>query len=208
MFAKDADRGFGRDSIILASGSPTRRAMLEEAGVPVRVIVSAIDERAIESAVVAAGSRATTIAEALADAKAEEVSRRIRKAYVIGADQTLDCEGTKLHKPDDASAAERQLRFLSGRTHVLRSAVAIYRGAQPMFRAVGVARLTMRKLGEEEIQSYIQSNIESIRGCVGAYRIEGAGIELFQDIDGDRSVIMGMPLSPLLDFLRSAGLIL
>jgi septum formation protein len=191
--------------LILASGSPTRRALLENAGVAFDVVPADIDERAAEAPLISAGASPEDIALALAMAKAVTVSERRPDALVIGADQMLDLDGERLTKPPDMEAARRQLLSLSGRTHQLHSALACARGGDIVWQHVETASLGMRRLEPREVGQYLARVGPEALESVGAYQIEGPAIQLFDEIDGDYFGILGLPLLPLLKFLREEG---
>ncbi|MBF0394002.1 MAG: Maf family protein [Alphaproteobacteria bacterium] len=192
---------------VLASGSVTRRDMLQRAGVPVLVDPARIDEAALRDSLLAEGADAARAAEALAEVKALQVSARHPGALVLGADQMLDCEGTWVEKPADRAAARAQLLALRGRRHTLISAVVAVRDGQRVWHAVERARLTMRPFGEDFLDAYLERAGDDVLSSVGAYRIEELGIQLFARIEGDHATILGLPLLPLLDFLRDNGVI-
>lgn len=192
--------------IILASGSPFRRAMLANAGLAFSVEKPRIDERAVEAAV-AGEATPEDLAAILAEAKAQEVSRRHPQALVIGCDQTLSLDNEIFHKPADMEAARRHLLKLSGETHSLNSAVAIACGGETLWHHVGVAHLTMRRLDPAFIGRHLARVGDKALQSVGAYQIEGEGIQLFEKIDGDHFTIVGLPLLPLLSELRALGAI-
>jgi septum formation protein len=178
--------------------------LLEGAGLSVETEPPGIDERAIEAGVLPKEPR--HIAQQLAREKALAVSRRHPDRVVIGADQTLACEGQLFHKPADRAAAQKQLAVLSGRTHALNSAIAVVRHGG--IREAGeVARLTMRTLSPDEIDIYLNVACDSALHSVGAYQVEGFGIHLFERIEGDHSTILGLPLLPLLAILREMKLV-
>lgn len=193
--------------IILASGSGARRSMLANAGVPFEVYPSAIDERTIEAPLVAAGATPAEIAVALAEAKAVDVSLDAPDALVIGADQTLDLDGHRGTKSATRAEARQQLARLAGRTHTLHSAVAVARDGEILWSHLATATLTMRALSEAEIEAYLDRVGDDALGSVGVYQVEGEGIRLFDTIDGDFFTILGLPLLPLLTFLRREGAI-
>ncbi len=193
--------------IILASGSVFRQKMLRDAGVAFRVERAEIDERAVENTLEGSGADPETVAQILAEAKAVDVSEREPGALVIGADQTLSLGDEVFHKPTDMEGARRHLLKLSGRTHQLNSAVVIARDGEVIWRHVGVARLTMRDLDPGFIGRHLSSVGEKALSSVGAYQIEGEGIQLFEKIEGDTFTIVGLPLLPLLAELRSLGAI-
>ena len=193
--------------LILASGSQTRRKLLEAAGVGFRVVPADVDEDAIRASL-ADGQQGNSgispigMAERLASAKAEEVSRRFPHALVVGGDQILALGEEIFTKPADLAAAATALRRLAGRTHALHSAIALATGGATVWRHVDTARLTMRQLSEAAIDGYLRRAGEQVCASVGAYEIEGLGIQLFDAIDGDYFTILGLPLLPLLHELR------
>lgn len=193
--------------IVLASTSATRIGILRNAGLTFAAAPSKIDERAVEAPLAAAGSPPAEIALALAEAKALAISRTEPDACVIGADQTLDLDGVRWHKPETIADARSQLRALSGMTHALHSAVAGARHGTVAWRYVDTALLTMRVLSAAEIDAYLALVGESALSSVGAYQIEGPGIQLFDKIEGDYFTILGLPLLPLLKWLRKEGAI-
>ncbi|EKF19022.1 Maf-like protein [Nitratireductor pacificus] len=193
--------------IILASGSPFRRMLLENAGLRFRVERSSIDERAVEEALEGSEADPETVAQVLAEAKAVEVSERFADALVIGADQTLSLGDEVFHKPADMEGARNHLLKLSGRTHQLNSAVVLAQAGAVLWRHVGIARLTMRQLDPAFIGRHLARVGEKALGSVGAYQIEGEGIQLFEKIEGDNFTIVGLPLLPLLAELRTLGAI-
>lgn len=192
-------------TIVLASSSPFRKAMLLAAGVAVEAIPSQIDERAVEAAM-GGDAAPDDLALVLAEAKAVEVSERVDR-LVIGADQTLSLEEQVLHKPKTMEDARRRLLFLSGRTHRLNSAVVVARGGEVLWRHVSVASLTMRDLTPEFVGRHLSDVGDVALSSVGAYQIEGRGIQLFDRIEGDHFTIVGLPLLPLLGELRRIGAI-
>ena len=192
-------------TVVLASASSARRALLEAAGVAFVVKPAGIDERAVEVPLIAGGASPADLASALADEKALAVSREDGGALVIGADQTLDVDGTRWTKPANLAEAREQLARLSGREHRLHSAVAIARGGTLLWRHREEARLTLRPLTAAEIDAYLGEVGEAALASVGAYQIEGPAIRLFEKIDGDYFAILGLPLLPLLRYLRGEG---
>jgi septum formation protein len=193
--------------LILASGSATRAALLTSAGVPFSVRASTVDERALEAPLLAAGTSPAALATALADAKALTVSNAELDALVIGADQTLDLVGARFTKPADRTAAREQLERLSGRTHQLHSALAVAQRGTVVWRHIESATLTVRKLRADEIDAYLAAAGDRVTASVGGYQIEGLGVRLFDRIAGDHSTILGLPLVPLLHYLRSCGVL-
>jgi len=195
------------ETVVLASASPFRRKMLEDAGVAVETARSGIDERAVEAAVEGSGITPEELAAILAEAKACDVSERMPGRLVVGADQTLSLGDEVLHKARDMEEARRRLLALSGRTHQLNSAVVLARDGQVLWRHVGVARLTMRPLDPAFVGRHLSQVGDKVLGSVGAYQIEGEGIQLFERIEGDHFTIVGLPLLPLLAKLRELGAI-
>jgi septum formation protein len=196
-------------SVILASGSRTRRAVLEAAGLEFEVVASGVDERAIRQALLADGGPIdpADLAEVLARAKAEEVSRRNPDALVIGADQVLALEGEALVKAADFDAAREILLKLRGRTHQLHSAIALAERGDATWTLVDTAHMTMRQFSIEFLGQYLARVGALALDSVGAYQIEGLGIQLFERIDGDYFTILGVPLLPLLAELRSRRIV-
>ena len=193
--------------IILASTSPFRRALLENAGVGFAVDRPQIDERAVEETTTGSGVTPAEVALILAQAKAEEVSTRHPGSFVIGADQTLSFEDELLHKPKDLEEARRRLLAFSGRTHFLNSAVAIARNGETVWSHVAEAAMTMRPLDPAFIGRHLARVGGKALTSVGAYQVEGEGIQLFERIEGDHFTIVGLPLLPLLEALRKLGAI-
>lgn len=190
------------DAIVLASGSVFRKKMLEDAGLAIEAVKPQIDERAVEAAVANSGVGPEDLALILAEAKALEVSQNRPGALVIGTDQTLSMGDEVLHKPRDMEEARRRLLALSGRTHQLNSAVVLMRDGDVLWRHVGVARLTMRELDPGFVGRHLSRVGDRALSSVGAYQVEGEGIQLFEAIEGDHFTIVGMPLLPLLAKLR------
>lgn len=193
--------------VVLASGSATRRHMLEAAGLAVRVETAAVDEDEVKHSCRAAGMPPEAVAEALAELKAAKVARRHPEAYVIGADQMLECEGDWFDKPGDRAGAAAQLRRLSGRHHRLISAAVVFHGGERVWHTVDQAILTMRPLSDAFLGRYLDAAGEAVCGSVGAYHLEGLGAQLFSQVRGDHFTILGLPLLPLLGFLRARGVL-
>lgn len=192
-------------TLILASGSAARRNMLANAGLSFDVVPAGIDERAAEQPLLEAGVSAGDVALALAMAKALAV-KADPGDVVIGADQVLDLDGRIFSKPESMEAARRQLLDLSGRAHRLHSAAACARDGAVVWTCVDTARLTMRDLDPAFVGRYLAGVGDAALGTVGAYQVEGPGIRLFEAIEGDFFVVLGLPLLPLLCFLRRQGL--
>ena len=190
-------------ALVLASQSKVRRALLETAGIPVEVRPATLDERAVEARVPDADPAAG--AALLAREKALRVAAELPGRLVVGADQTLALGARRFSKPVDRAGAKAQLAALAGRTHALHSAVAVARGADVLFAHVGIARLTMRPLSEAFLERYLDAAGPAVTASVGGYQLEALGIELFETIDGDHFTILGLPLLPLLAYLRAEG---
>jgi septum formation protein len=197
----------GDAPLLLASGSTTRRDMLVAAGIPVEVVKPAIDERAVEKPLQEEGAPAEAIAAALACAKALAVSSLHPGRVVLGADQTLTCDGVSFHKPQDLAAASLQVATLAGRTHALHSAFVLALDGAPIVEGAQTARLTMRRLDPDFIAAYLAATGEAALTSVGAYQVEGLGAQLFETIEGDHFTILGLPLLSLLAALREHGLL-
>ncbi|RWO79281.1 Maf-like protein [Mesorhizobium sp.] len=195
------------EKIILASGSPFRKALLVNAGVAVEAVPAAVDERALEAPLRGSGISPEDVALVLAEAKATEVSERKPGALVLGCDQTLSLGDEVFHKPADMEAARRHLLALSGKTHLLNSAVVLARNSEVLWRHVSVASLTMRKLDPAFIGRHLARVGAKALSSVGAYQIEGEGIQLFERVEGDYFTIVGLPLLPVLAKLREFGAI-
>ncbi|CAH1679061.1 Nucleoside triphosphate pyrophosphatase [Hyphomicrobiales bacterium] len=190
------------DALILASTSATRRALISAAGIPVEIEDPAVDERAAEAPLKAAGASPRDVASSLARAKALAVSQRRPGRLVLGGDQTLDCEGKSFSKPGDRGAAHRQLMDLAGRTHHLHAAAALARDGEIVFETVSSAALTMRAIDAAFVTRYLAAAGEAVTRSVGGYQLEGLGIHLFSTIIGDHFTILGLPLLSILPALR------
>lgn len=195
--------------LILASGSRTRRELLEAAGVPFRAISPDVDEDAVRAALFAEDPDATPthVARVLAAAKAEAVSRLHPSALVLGADQVLEAGREVFTKPPDLASARRSLEALSGRTHRLLSAMALAHAGNVVWQHLEVASLAMRDLSPAFLDTYMARTDKRILSSVGAYELEGLGIQLFDRIEGDYFTILGLPLLPLLAELRSRAML-
>ena len=193
--------------LILASSSPFRRALMENAGLCFEAHAARIDERAVEAPLEKAGAAPDAVALVLAKAKAEEVSRRFPDSLVIGSDQTMSLGERVFHKPKDMADAANHLQTLSGATHRLNSAVAIVRGGVVLWEHLAHAELTMRPLTADFITRHLARVGERALSSVGAYQLEGEGIQLFEKIEGDYFTILGLPMLPLLEKLRELGAI-
>jgi septum formation protein len=195
----------GKDPLMLASQSRARQLLLKNAGIEFEAVPADIDERAVQknSGLSAPGE----IAKCLAREKALWVSSRNPGRYVVGADQTLALGERLFNKPAGRAAAAEQLRSLAGRCHELHSAFAVARDGQILFADLSIAKMSMRPLGESEIKAYLDQAGEAVTSSVGAYQLEGLGVHLFERIDGDHFTILGLPLLPLLAFLRRERLL-
>ena len=190
--------------VTLASASASRAAILRAAGVDFRVVAAGVDEAAVKAQMIGVGADARQIAAELAQRKAIQVSGE-HAGLVIGADQTLEFEGAIYDKPEDAARAREQLERLRGRTHLLHAAVAVAREGQILWAASDTARLTMRPFSDRFLNAYLERQREGLLATVGAYRLEGEGVQLFEAIDGDYFSILGLPLLGLLALLRREG---
>jgi septum formation protein len=195
----------GARPLILASKSPARQALLESAGIAFEAIPAEVDERAIQQA--SGLTSPGEIAALLAREKAVSVSLRHPDQFVVGADQTLALDERLFSKPAGRAPAAEQLQALSGRTHELHSAVAVARDGEILFEDISIARMTMRPLDDNAVSVYLDAAGEAVITSVGAYQLEGLGIHLFERIEGDHFTILGLPLLPLLTFLRSERLL-
>ena len=193
----------GSAPLVLASTSAARRLLLEGAGLQVETQSPGVDERSVETT----GLAPPDVARRLAAQKAVAVSRLHPNRLVLGADQTLACQGRLFHKPPDRTAAQGQLMALSGRTHLLHSAFALAQDGVVADSAVEDARLTMRQLSADAVDAYLDVVGDTALQSVGAYQVEGMGIHLFERIEGNHSTILGLPLTPLLAALRRMGLL-
>lgn len=195
------------EKLILASSSPFRREILVNAGLEVEAVAPDVDERALEAPLQDSGVTPEDVALVLAEAKATDVSARQPGALVLGCDQTLSLGDEVFHKPADIEGARRHLLALSGQTHQLNSAAVLVKDGQVVWRHVGIANLTMRELSPAFIGRHLARVGKKALGSVGAYQIEGEGVQLFEKIDGDYFTIIGLPLLPLLAELRNLGAI-
>jgi septum formation protein len=191
--------------MILASSSRTRAALLDRAGIKATRDPPRIDETEIKAFNRRKGAEPGIAAMALAEAKALTVAARHPKALVIGADQILNCNGTWLDKPAGRADARSQLALLRGQSHELATAVCVARDADVIWHDLQRPRLVMRAFSDEFLDSYVGGLTREDLGAVGAYRLEGPGVQLFERIEGDYFAILGLPLLPLLEFLRDHG---
>jgi septum formation protein len=195
----------GKQPLILASQSKARQTLLANAGIEFESDPAAIDERAIQQS--SGLATPAKVARLLAVEKARAVSSRRHGQHVVGADQTLALGARIFNKPEGRAQAADQLRALSGRCHELHSAIAVVRDGKLLFEHVSVARMTMRQLDDVQIDTYLAEAGHAVTSSVGAYQLEGLGVHLFERIEGDHFTILGLPLLPLLAFLRDEHLL-
>ncbi|MHA6718504.1 Maf family protein [Sphingomonas sp. RS6] len=193
-------------TLVLASQSASRRAMLDAAGVAHEALPALVDEASAKESLLAAGTTPRDLADALAELKALKVSRMAPQALVLGGDSLVALDdGGLLDKPESREQARDHLQRMSGKTHDIYSAAVIAEGGRPVWRHVDRARLHVRPLSAAFIDSYLDLEWPAIAGCVGCFRIEGPGVQLFSRTDGSHFTILGMPLLPILDYLRTRG---
>ena len=192
-------------AVVLASASSIRYEMLRRAGVSLTVAPASIDEDEVKKALQADSATAMQAAETLAELKATKVSSKHDKALVIGADQVLESEGRWFDKPTNRVNAAAHLRALSGKRHTLATSVCVVRGGTRIWHHNAAAHLTMRPLSDEFIADYLDVAGDDVLNSVGAYHLEGVGAQLFARIEGDFFTILGLPLLPVLDVLRTHG---
>lgn len=192
-------------SLVLASASAVRRRLLEQAGVPFRVRPAGVDETSVIASLRAERAAPRDVADLLAELKAVQISCVETPALSLGADQVLACEGRIFQKPENMEGARAHLHALRGKTHELITAAVMAREGSPIWRHVGVSRLTMRPFTDEFLEAYLERNGEAVLASVGAYLLEEEGVQLFSRIEGDFFSILGLPLLPLLDILRRYG---
>lgn len=193
--------------LILASGSESRRHMLEAARIVFETVISAVNEEETKAALIAKKTAPREIAAALAELKAMTVSKRRPDAIVLGADQLLVCDGTFYDKAKDLESAKRILRGLRRRKHELVTAAILIKGSAVLWQHVDTAQLWMRDFSDAFLDSYVASEGRALLTCVGCYHIEGPGAQLFSRIEGDHFTIQGLPLLLVLEALREAGVI-
>jgi septum formation protein len=191
------------DPLVLASRSAARRVLLEAAGIAIELQPADLDERSLEAD--AASQEPAAVAAFLARKKASFVAALLPGRLVLGADQTLALGAKRFSKPADRAAAHSQLAALCGRTHELHSAIAFVQDATVLFEHVETARLTMRPFSDSFLDLYLETAGTAATASVGAYQIEGHGIQLFERIDGDYFTVLGLPLLQALEFLRQRG---
>lgn len=193
-------------SVTLASGSESRRRLLTAAGIDAAAVKPNVDEDAMKAGLRAEGMSVRDQAMRLAEMKAIKISQRV-PGLVIGGDQMLALDNEAFDKPKDLGVAADHLRKLSGKAHTLETAIVVCENGEPVWRHLARPRLTMRPLTEEFIEDYVERVGEPLLSTVGAYQLEGLGAQLFNKIEGDYFSILGLPLLPLLDYLRIRGVI-
>lgn len=195
-------------TLVLASISASRKAMLTAAGVPFEAVASAVDEDELKRALLAEGADPRAVADALAEAKAVKISRKLPGALVLGSDSVVATEdGRLLDKAPSREALAAQLRDLRGRVHRLISAAVIAENGVPVWRFVDTAKLAMRAFSDDFLETYLTESGDVLLGSVGGYHIEARGAQLFARIDGDQFTIRGLPLIAVLDYLRVRGVL-
>ncbi|MDE2166139.1 MAG: septum formation protein Maf [Alphaproteobacteria bacterium] len=194
-----------RLDLVLASASPTRARLLKAAGLKPTIEPADIDETTVKATFQAGGRDPGACAMALAEAKAQRIASRMPGALVLGADQLLVCDGAWFDKPKDRAAARAQLAALRGKRHVLPTAAALVKNGATIWHTLAEPALTMRRFSDAFLDDYLAAAGDAALGSVGAYQIEGRGIQLMAEIEGDHFAILGLPLLPLLAFLRDSG---
>lgn len=194
-----------KNALILASTSSIRAQMLEDAGLTIEKMPARIDESAIKHALLAEGAHPRDIADTLAESKARKISAKFPDRMVLGCDQVLQFKQQLISKPETVEEARDQLLMLRGQTHSLLSAAVIYENAEPVWRHVGVARLTMRSFSDTYLADYLARNWPDIADSVGGYKLEKEGVRLMSHIVGDHFTILGLPLLELLNYLALRG---
>lgn len=193
--------------LILASSSKARYSMLKNAGVACEAIASMIDEDGYKQSMKAEGASAAEAAETLAEMKALRMYRQQPDGIVIAADQMLECNGIWFDKPRDRDNTRAQLRALRGKTHQLVSAAVIYKEGSRIWGTIDTAHLTVRNFTDEWLENYLDTVGDEIYNCVGGYQLEGIGAQLFTKVRGDYFTVLGLPLLPLIGFLRDHGIL-
>ena len=194
-------------ALVLASASSSRARLLEQAGIEVLMEPASVDENAVKDALRDEGSSVDNAVEALAELKALQIAKRHPGAFIIGADQILACDGIWYDKPTSLNNAREQLLDLQGKTHELITGACVVCDGERLWHHVEKARLTMLSFSEAFLDDYLQTVGEDACLSVGAYRLEGLGAQLFVRTEGDFFSILGLPLLPLFDFLRSNGML-
>tara|TARA_B100001939_G_scaffold342104_1_gene352722 strand:- start:15647 stop:16240 length:594 start_codon:yes stop_codon:yes gene_type:complete len=194
-------------SLVLASGSRSRKKLLEDAGIACRAHPASVDEAALRDRMSAAGATFQDIAEALAREKAVQVSRKYPGQYVLGGDQLLICDGRLFAKAHNLDQARRHLKFFRGRTHYLYTSLVLVKDDEEIWRTTVTPELTMRDFSDDFLEHYLEKTGEAILSSVGCYFLEEQGAQLFAEIKGDYFSILGLPLLPLMEILRQKGVL-
>jgi septum formation protein len=192
-------------TLVLASASNSRAKLLRQAGVPFEVHPGNVDEDSVKESMLADGAQGRAIADALAELKAHQVSTTRPDALVLGADQVLVCDGDLFRKAETMEDAAAQLRGLRGKPHLLVTAAVLAKNGAAVWRHVDISTLWMREFSDAFLEAYLATEGDGLLGSVGCYRLEAAGAQLFERIDGDYFSILGLPLVPLLEALRQHG---
>jgi septum formation protein len=200
--------GMRGQPFLLASRSESRQRLLRDAGVPFETVLAGVDEESAKDALVGEGLAARDLADALAELKAIRPSARHAGALVLGCDQTLALDdGTLVSKCETRQEARDLLMTMSGRRHHLHSAAVIAENGTPLWRQIESVAMDVRPLSPDFIDAYLEADWDECRWCVGCYRVEGPGVQLFARITGSLFAVQGLPLLPLLDFLRVRGVL-
>jgi septum formation protein len=192
-------------TLVLASASNSRAKLLRQAGVPFEVHPGNVDEDSVKESMLADGAQGRAIADALAELKAHQVSTTRPDALVLGADQVLVCDGDLFSIAETMEDAAAQLRGLRGKPHLLVTAAVLAKNGAAVWRHVDISTLWMREFSDAFLEAYLATEGDGLLGSVGCYRLEAAGAQLFERIDGDYFSILGLPLVPLLEALRQHG---
>ena len=196
-----------RPDLVLASASPTRARLLEAAGLKPTIEPADLDETAVKATFRVNGRDPGACAIALAEAKAQRIASRMPGALVLGADQLLVCDGEWFDKPKVRAAARAQLETLRGKRHVLPTAAVLVKNGATIWHTLAEPALTMRRFSDAFLDDYLAAAGDAALGSVGGYQIEGRGVQLMAEIEGDHFAILGLPLLPLLNFLRKSGFV-